>query len=166
MSLNEAKWNESYYWLLYSVSQKNSPWRLVTIFPIFWEFFNRILQAYYAFLFTLECEFLFNYLQHWRSYAILSVTTQFTSCAQNVHRRLKRTLAFSDIFPKQLINFSPNFTRLLYVHIYIRVHILSNYLQLWRSCAILSATTRRAFRSMVDILSTLSWSRWIWHKNL
>jgi len=34
--------------------------------------------------------------------AILSVTTQFTSCAQNVYHRRKRTLAFSDIFPKQL----------------------------------------------------------------
>jgi len=40
---------------------------------------------------------------------------------------------------------------------------LFNYLQLWRSYAILSATTQRAFRSMVDILSTLWWSRLIWH---
>jgi len=37
------------------------------------------------------------------------------------------------------------------------------YLQLLRSYAILSATTQRAFRSMVDILSTLWWSRLIWH---
>jgi len=50
------------------------------------EFFNQILYAYYAFLSTLNCEFLFNYLQLWRSYAILSVTTQFTSCAQNVNQ--------------------------------------------------------------------------------
>jgi len=28
---------------------------------------------------------------------------------------------------------------------------LFNYLQIWRSYAILSATTQRAFRSMVDI---------------
>jgi len=40
---------------------------------------------------------------------------------------------------------------------------LFNYLQLWRSYAILRATTQRAFRSMVDILSTLRWSRLIWH---
>ena len=53
-----------------------------------------------AFLFTLDYEFLFNYLQLWRNYAILSVTTQFKSCAQNVHHRPKHTLAFSDIFPK------------------------------------------------------------------
>ena len=54
---------------------------------------------------------------------ILSVTTQFTSCVQNVNHRPKRTLAFSDIFPKQLRIFSPNFTRLLNAHIYARVQI-------------------------------------------
>ena len=32
-------------------------------------FFNQILCAYYVFLFTLDYEFLFNYLQLWRSYA-------------------------------------------------------------------------------------------------
>jgi len=46
------------------------------------------------------------------------MTTQFTSRAQNVHHRLKRTLAFSDIFLKQLEIFSPKCTRLLYVYIY------------------------------------------------
>jgi len=40
---------------------------------------------------------------------------------------------------------------------------LLNYLQLWWSYAILSATTQRAFRLMVDILSTLWWLRLIWH---
>jgi len=42
----------------------------------------------------------------------------FTSCAQNVRHR-KRMLAFSDIFRKQLGIFSPNFTHLLNVHIYV-----------------------------------------------
>ena len=88
-----------------------------------WEFFNHILRAYYAYLSTLDYEFLFNYLQLWRSYAILSVTTQFISCAQNVHHRPKHTLAFSDIFPKQLGFFRPNFTHLLNVHIYARTQI-------------------------------------------
>jgi len=41
-----------------------------------WEFFNQILHAYYAFLSTLDYEFLFNYLQLRRSYAIFSATTQ------------------------------------------------------------------------------------------
>jgi len=34
-----------------------------------------ILHAYYAFLSTLDYKFLVNYLQLWRSYAILSATT-------------------------------------------------------------------------------------------
>ena len=105
-----------------SVSKK-TPDDLWQFFQNSWEFFNQILCAYYAFLSMLDCEFLFNYLQLWRSYAILSVTTQFTSCAQNVHHRPKRAVAFSDIFHKQLGIFRPNFTRLLNVHTYARMHI-------------------------------------------
>jgi len=41
-----------------------------------WEFLVQILHAHYTFLSMLEYKFLFNYLQLWRSYAILSVTTQ------------------------------------------------------------------------------------------
>jgi len=37
-----------------------------------WEFCNKFLHTYYTFLSTLDCKFLFNYLQRWRSYAILS----------------------------------------------------------------------------------------------
>ena len=44
---------------------------------------------------------------------------------------------------------------------------LFSYLQLWRSYAMLSATTQRAFRPVVDILSInimrTGWSRLIWH---
>jgi len=127
------------------------------------EFFNQILHAYYAFLSTLEYEFLFNYLQLWRSYAILSVTTQFTSCVQNVDHQPKRTLAFSDIFPKQLGIFSPNFTRLLNVHMYARMQIFSQLSPTMTKLYILSGTTQRAFRSIMDILSTLWWSRLLWH---
>jgi len=105
-------------------SKKNlpPPEDLWQFFQNSWEFFNQIVHAYYAFLSMLDYEFLFNYLQLWRSYAILSVTTQFTSCAQNVHRP-KCTLAFSYIFPKWLGIFSPNFTRLLNVHMYVRMQI-------------------------------------------
>ena len=88
-----------------------------------WEFFDQILRAYYMFLSTPDYEFLFNSLQLWRSYAILSVTTQFTSCVQNVHHRLKRTLAFSDISSEHLGIFRPNFTRTLSVHMYARLQI-------------------------------------------
>jgi len=141
---------------------KNPLWGLVAIFQNGWEFFNQILCAFYAFLRTLDFEFLFNYLQLRRRYAILSVTTQFTSCAQNVHNRPKRTLAFSDIFPIQLGIFILNFTRLLNICT-LECKLLFKYLQLWRSYAILSATTQRAFQSMVDILSILLRSRLICH---
>ena len=63
-------------------------------------------------------------------------TTQFTS--------------FSDNFPKQLGNLSPNFTRLLHIHIYARTQI---FIQLSPTVMKLSATTQHAFRPMVDILS-------------
>jgi len=45
-------------------------------FPNSWEFLVQILHAYYTFLSMLQYKFLFNYLQLWRSYAILSATTQ------------------------------------------------------------------------------------------
>jgi len=54
----------------------------------------------------------------------------------------KSPLKFSDIFPKRLGIFSPNVTYLLYVSIYAGLQIfIFNYLQLWRSYAILSPTT-------------------------
>jgi len=110
---------------LSTVWVKKSPLRTCdNYFKTVGNFFNHILYAYYAFLSTLVDEFWFNYyLQLWRSYAILSVTTQFISCAQNVHHRPKCALAFSDIFPKQLGIFRPNFTRLLNVHMYARMQI-------------------------------------------
>jgi len=109
--------------LISTVWEKKSPPEDWGNFQNGWEFFNQTLHAYYAFLSMLDYEFLFNYLQLCRSYAILSVTTQFTSCAQNVHQRPKRTLAFSDVFTKWLGIFSPNFTRLLNVHIYHRMQM-------------------------------------------
>jgi len=70
-----------------------------------------------------------------RSYAILSTTTQFTSYVQNVHHRPKCTLAFFDIFAKQLGIFSPNFTRLLHVPIYARLQIfIQLFLTLTKLC--------------------------------
>jgi len=39
--------------------------------------FNQFLHTYYTFMSTLDCKFLFNYLQLWRSYAILSETTHW-----------------------------------------------------------------------------------------
>jgi len=48
---------------IYSVSQQIPLEDLWQFFLNGWEFFNRILHAYYAFLLTLDCEFLFNKLQ-------------------------------------------------------------------------------------------------------
>ena len=60
----------------YSVSQKNPPPKIFWhFFPNGWEFLTQILHAYCMFPFTLDYKFLFNYLQLWRSYAILSATT-------------------------------------------------------------------------------------------
>jgi len=66
----------------YSVSQKNPPPRGVLTFFIFftngWEFLFDFSHTYYTFLSALDYKFLFNCPWFWRSYAILSVTTQFT----------------------------------------------------------------------------------------
>jgi len=43
--------------------------------PNSWESLVQILHAYYTFLSMLDYKFLFNYLQLWRRYAILSATT-------------------------------------------------------------------------------------------
>jgi len=104
----------------YSVSQKNPPWGFWHFVPNGWEYFHQILHTFIS---MLKYKFLFNYLQLWRSYAILRMTTQFTSYAQTVHHWPKRMLAFSAIFPKQLGIFTPNFTRLLPVPIYARMQI-------------------------------------------
>ena len=45
-------------------------------FPNGWKFLVKILQIYYTFLSMLYYKFLFNYLQLWRSYAVLSATTK------------------------------------------------------------------------------------------
>jgi len=58
------------HWFIYSVSQKKSPLGFSGIFfPNGWEFFDQVSRAYYTFLSTLYYNFLFNYLQLWRSYA-------------------------------------------------------------------------------------------------
>jgi len=59
-------------------------------------------------------------LQLWRSYAILSVTTQFTSCAQDVHYRQKRIFWH---FSQTVRNFCLNFTCPLNIHTYAKVQI-------------------------------------------
>ena len=55
---------------------RNARWPFLIFCPNSWEFLVQILHTYYTFTSTLDYKFLFNYLQPWRSYAILSVTTQ------------------------------------------------------------------------------------------
>jgi len=54
---------------------KKSPLRFSGIFPNGWEFLINYLHTYYTLQSILDYKFLFNYLQLWRSYAILSETT-------------------------------------------------------------------------------------------
>ena len=61
---------------IYSVSQKKSPPTVFgNFFPNGWEFLINFLHTYYTIISTLDYKFLFQYLQIWQSYAILSATT-------------------------------------------------------------------------------------------
>jgi len=60
----------------YSVSQKKlPPYDFCQFLPNGWEFLIEILQTYYAFKHTIDCQILSNYLQIVQSYAALSATT-------------------------------------------------------------------------------------------
>jgi len=99
---------------------------------VFWQFFLKRLG-----IFSPNCThslnipiyaglhiFLCNYLQFWRSYAIRRdhpVHTTFSKCPPSA--KTCAMLTFSDIFPKQLGIFGPNFTHLLHVPIYTRLQI-------------------------------------------
>jgi len=72
-------------------------------------------------------------------------------------------LKFSDIVPKRLRIFSPNFTSLLYVHIYAGLQIFIQYLQLLWSYAILSATTIMCSKCPPSTATHAGWSHLICH---
>ena len=62
----------------YSVGQKKSPPMVFWNFsPNGWEFLINFLHTYCTIISTLDYKFLFNYPRFWRSYAILSATTQY-----------------------------------------------------------------------------------------
>jgi len=146
-------------------SKKIPPEDLWQFFQNGWEFFNQILWAYYAFLSTLEYEFLFNYLQIWRSYAILSTTTQFTSCDALCKMSTIGRNAFSDIFPKRLGIFSPNFIRLLHVPVYAGLQI---FIQLSATLTKLCHIKRehhnvQCSKCPPSTATHAGWSHLIWH---
>jgi len=60
---------------MYSVSQKNPPTVFWKFFPNGREFLINFLHTYYTIISTLDCKFLFKYLQLSQSYAILSAIT-------------------------------------------------------------------------------------------
>jgi len=76
---------------VYSVSQKNPPppWGLVAIFPKRLGIFQPNFTCLLCIPIYARLQILFKYLQVWRNYAVLSVTTQIKSCAQNVHHQPK-----------------------------------------------------------------------------
>jgi len=65
--------------VMYSASQKHPPCSFLTFLPNSWEFLVNFLHIYYTLISTLDYKFLFNYLQLWQSYAILSETSDLTS---------------------------------------------------------------------------------------
>ena len=63
--------NRSTVW----VKIKSPPTVFWNFFPNGWEFLINFLHTYYVIISTLDYKFLFNYLQLWQRYAILSATT-------------------------------------------------------------------------------------------
>jgi len=136
------------YMATYSVSQnKIPPWGFVAIFPnrlgIFQPNFTCLLciPIYARLRIFIQLSTTLTKLCHIKNDHPVQIMCTECSPSAEMH---------AGIFPKQLGICSPNFTRLLNVHMYARLQI---FIQLspWRSYAILNATTQRAFRSMVDI---------------
>jgi len=105
--------------ILYSVSQKNPP-------KLFWHFSPNVgifLSKFYMPITRSYLRSTTNFYLITCNFDELPLPLSSHCVCKNVHHRSKLTLAFSDIFPKQLGIFSPNFTRLLYVPIYVRLPI-------------------------------------------
>jgi len=129
--------------LIYSVSQKNPPYSFLAFFPNGLGIFCPNFTAYYTFLSALDYKCVFNINLITCNFdevnAILSATTQFTSHA----------IGWNACW--HFVTFSPNRLEFLVqiLHVYytflstctLDYKFLFHYLRLWRSYAILSATT-------------------------
>ena len=132
----------------YSVTQKKSPLRFSDIFLKWLGIFKSILHTYYTFISTLDYKFLFNYLQFWWSYAILSETT---------HQFFYISLELVSLLTEQMTSL------LTSCHIqHVCWHYKSNKsgMTCHRQRSTKLSTTfanvwTRAFRPMLDILSIL-----------
>jgi len=135
---------------LYSLhwESKNPPWGFLTFFPNGWEFLDQILHTHCTFISSWDCKCLSNYLQFWRSYAILTVTNQFTPCSKRPPSAETHAGIFWH-FPKQLGIFGPNFTVLLRVPIYARLQM---FIQLSKTLTKLCRIKHKC-QPIVDILS-------------
>jgi len=109
--------------VMYSASKKNPRWGLVAISPkwlgIFQPNFTCLLcvPIYARLQIFIQLTATLTKLCH------IKHDHQVHNRAQNLHHWQKHMLAFFDTFPKKLGIFSPNFTRLLNVHIYNRMQI-------------------------------------------
>jgi len=141
---------------------KNPREVLSHFYPNGWDFLSKFYTPVIRFQLRSATNFCLIICNFDEVMPLLSATTWFTSYAQNVHDRPKRTLAFSDISPN-VWEFLVQIFCVYYTFLStLEYTFLFNYLHLWRSYAILSATTQRALLSMVDILSLWWWSRLIW----
>jgi len=147
----------------YSMSQK--------IFSdVFWHFltkrlgiFSPNLHAYCMFLSMPDYKLIFNYLPLWQSYVIYKARPSSShQCSKLCSPSVETHTGIFWHFPKREF-----LAQILHAYcIFLSAlgyKFLFSYLQLWRIYAILSATSERAFRVMVDILCIWRWSRLIWH---
>ena len=117
--------------------------------------FVSCLQLLAAFLgkMVLKSNWVSTVLRQWKSW----------SAAYSVSQKIP-PWDFLTFFPKRLGIFGPNFTCLLSDPIYVRLQILFNYLQRWRSYAILSATTIICSKCPPSAETNARWSHHlIWH---
>jgi len=116
---------------LYCVRQKIPPLRFSGSFSKRLGILDQFLHTYYTFLTTLDYKFLFNYLQLWRSHAIVNETT---------HRFFYILLELLSLLTEQIISN-------MFVDIIKTAHLPQTSYQ-W-----LANVWTRAFRPIVDILS-------------
>jgi len=148
------------YTVLYSVSKKNRPWGFVAIFSkrlgILRPNFTGLLclPIYAGMQICIQLSAILTKLCHIKHDHPVHIMRAKCPPSAETHAGIFWH------FPLTVRNFwSKFYTPIKRSYLCYKDKCLFNYLQLWRSYEILSATTQRAFRPMADILSTLWWSR-------
>jgi len=144
--------------------KKNPRWYFLTLSPNGWEFFDPTLPLHvpiYARLqICIQLSAILTKLCHITRDHVYTIMFRMSTIGRNACWHF---LTFS---PKQSGFFDANFTHIYRFLSTLDYRCLSKYLQLWQSYTILSATTQRAFRPMVDILSIWWWLRLIWRNSV